>query len=140
MYQTDKNFPPVVRSVNGVFGTCKNPMNPALWKPEDQIPVYFSANDLLWSNDFPQLRFGQGCFQESMAAIYQKTTGLELQRYVRFRFIWIMCLPSTICRIVGGKPSRATYEYASNRLHSNIDALAHEAATELKTPIPRGRV
>lgn len=36
--------------------------------------------DLLWGNEFPQPRYGQGALQESMAAVYKTVTGHELQR------------------------------------------------------------
>ena len=96
----------LVRADNGVFGTLKDPHDPSVWLPERQLPVFFSNPDLLWQNDFPQPRFGQGALQEAAAAIYQLTTGHELQR-------------ST-----GGKPSRATYEYASNLLNLAVEADA----------------
>ncbi|KAL8283725.1 hypothetical protein RQP46_005520 [Phenoliferia psychrophenolica] len=88
----------LVRSEGGVFGTAKDPKDAALWAPEKQLPVYFSNPDLLWGNDFEQPRFGQGALQESMAAVYKMTTGHELQR------------------TTGGKPSNATYHFASGLL------------------------
>jgi hypothetical protein len=38
------------------------------------------CTDLLWGNEFPQPRYGQGALQESMAAVYKTVTGHELQR------------------------------------------------------------
>lgn len=93
----------LVRAEDGVFGTLKDPSQPA--NPSTpQLPVYFSNPDMLWGNDFPQSRFGQGAFQEAMAAVYKRTTGLELQR------------------TTGGKPTKPTYDYASNLLYSAIKA------------------
>ena len=70
----------LVSSPTGIFGTAKDPKDASAWSPDKQLPVYFSNPDLLWSNDYPQTRFGQGAFQESMAAVYRRTTGYELQR------------------------------------------------------------
>lgn len=88
----------LVRSVDGVFGTHKSVNDPKQWLPEAQIPLHFSnpgqcadslssdreltwrLADLLWGNEFPQSRYGQGAFQESMAAVYKAVTGHELQR------------------------------------------------------------
>ncbi|GAA5991001.1 hypothetical protein JCM5350_002006 [Sporobolomyces pararoseus] len=95
----------LVRSRDGVFGTLKDEKDLELWKPERQLPVHFSQPDLLWGNEFPQSRFGQGALQESMAAVYKFTTGHELQR------------------TTGGKPTRATYEYAASLLRSQIENL-----------------
>ncbi|KAM0748710.1 HAD-superfamily hydrolase [Meredithblackwellia eburnea MCA 4105] len=93
----------LLRSKDGVFGTAKDPLDPSQWTPDKQLPIYFSNPDLLWGNEFSQPRFGQGAFQESMAAVFKFTTGYELQR------------------TTGGKPSKATYDYTSRLLYS----LAH---------------
>ncbi|GAA5897469.1 uncharacterized protein JCM6883_006710 [Sporobolomyces salmoneus] len=93
----------LVRAKDGVFGTLKDEKDVEAWKAENQLPVHFSQPDLLWGNEFPQARFGQGALQESMAAVYKFTTGHELQR------------------TTGGKPTRATYEYASSLLLSQIE-------------------
>lgn len=65
----------LVRSDKGVFGTVAAHNQP-------QIPVFFSAADLLWGNDFPQVRFGQGAFLKAVSSIYHAMTGKELQTYV----------------------------------------------------------
>lgn len=111
-----------MRAENGVFGTCKDPNNAALWAPEKQIPVFFSNPDLVWSNDFPQVRYGQGALQESMAAVYKCTTGYELQRLglVTF-FSRCMLSGSMLTRTTGGKPSAATYTYTSQLLSAIAD-------------------
>lgn len=70
----------LVRADSGVFGTVKDPKDASQWSPEKQIPVHFSNPDLLWGNEFSVSRFGQGALQESMAAVYKKITGHELQR------------------------------------------------------------
>ena len=68
--------------------------------------------DLLWGNDFPQPRFGQGAFQTSVAAVYKETTGYDLHR------------------IVGGKPSKETYTYTASLLYSAI-AAAREGHSDI---------
>ncbi|TKA55725.1 hypothetical protein B0A53_02861 [Rhodotorula sp. CCFEE 5036] len=97
----------LVRADSGVFGTVKDPKDASQWTPEKQIPVHFSNPDLLWGNEFSVSRFGQGALQESMAAVYKKITGHELQRET------------------GGKPSRATYDYAASLLASQIEHAHH---------------
>ncbi|KAI5481399.1 cardiolipin synthase [Pseudohyphozyma bogoriensis] len=99
-------------SPSGVFGTAKDPHDRSLWTPENQIPLYFSNPDLLWGNEFPQPRLGQGAFQESVASVYRMVTGLELQR--------------------------PTYEYTSSLLSAAIEAASRGAEVDLKgaTPAP----
>ncbi|GJN92455.1 hypothetical protein Rhopal_005485-T1 [Rhodotorula paludigena] len=94
----------LVRAQDGVFGTLKPANDAAAWAPERQIPVHFSNPDLLWGNEFSQARFGQGALQESIAAVYKLVTGHELQR------------------TTGGKPTRATYDYAASLLAQQYTA------------------
>lgn len=75
-----------------------------------QPPIYFSNPDLLWANEFPRPRFGQGAFQEAVKANYLRVTGKALN-------------PN-----VGGKPSRATFQYADRLLRSVAHALDQQAA------------
>ncbi|GAA5986125.1 hypothetical protein JCM10908_006420 [Rhodotorula pacifica] len=113
----------LVRADSGVFGTVKDPKNRTLWAPEKQIPVHFSNPDLLWGNEFSVSRFGQGALQESMAAVYKLTTGYELQRET------------------GGKPTQATYDYASSLLASQIEHYASGTPINLHpSPSKVGRV
>jgi len=84
----------LVRAQDGVFGTLKNPKDAEAWKPERQIPLHFSNPDLLWGNEFSQARFGQGALQESIAAVYKRTTGHELQRCVPPSFPSLLPLTS----------------------------------------------
>lgn len=69
----------LVRSDKGVFGTCA-PTGAESNQP--QIPVFFSAADLLWGNDFPQVRLGQGAFLKAVSSVYHAMTGKELKTYV----------------------------------------------------------
>ncbi|BGP18599.1 hypothetical protein JCM10213_004232 [Rhodosporidiobolus nylandii] len=103
----------LVRAQDGVFGTLKDHKDKSLWTKERQLPVHFSNPDLLWGNEFSQSRFGQGALQESMAAVYKLTTGHELHRQT------------------GGKPTTATYEYASRLLNSAVDAEKTGKAVDL---------
>ncbi|GAA5835635.1 hypothetical protein JCM5353_004685, partial [Sporobolomyces roseus] len=110
----------LVRAQDGVFGTLKREDDVEGWKQENQIPVHFSQPDLLWGNEFSQSRFGQGALQESMAAVYKFTTGHELQR------------------TTGGKPTLATYEYASSLLYSAIESAKTGTPIDLHANASKG--
>lgn len=45
--------------------------------PDDasHVEVYFSNPDLVWSNEFPTPRFGQGAFATCLEALHEKMTG-----------------------------------------------------------------
>lgn len=122
----------LVRADSGVFGTVKDPKDASQWIPEKQIPVHFSNPDLLWGNEFSVSRFGQGALQESMAAVYKKITGHELQRSVLIALFFLSPFETAnltralyTIRETGGKPSRATYDYAASLLASQIDHAQH---------------
>ncbi|CAO1616807.1 unnamed protein product [Sympodiomycopsis kandeliae] len=89
----------ILRSKQGVFGTLAEDQE---LKSREQIPMYFSHGDLLWGNDFPVSRFGQGAFRHAFSNVWQKTTGLP------FEFT------------VFGKPERLTYDYAYDLLKSQL--------------------
>ncbi|BFZ64636.1 hypothetical protein YB2330_005786 [Saitoella coloradoensis] len=58
-------------------------------------PIYFSNPDLIWANQYPIPRFGQGAFRLLIEALYREmSSGKELK--------------STII----GKPHKLTYDYA----------------------------
>ncbi|BGP50399.1 hypothetical protein JCM10450v2_006318 [Rhodotorula kratochvilovae] len=103
----------LVRAKDGVFGTQKAPNDTA-----PQIPVHFSNPDLLWGNEFPVARFGQGALQESIAAMYKRVTGRELER------------------TTGGKPTRATYDYAAHLLHSSLTSPSSPSLHPPPGPAP----
>ncbi|CAO3678281.1 unnamed protein product [Umbelopsis vinacea] len=84
----------VLRSKNGLIGTQKHDFT------VQDVPVFFSNPDFLWSNEFPVARYGQGAFKIALEAIYKRHTGKELQ--------------STSF----GKPHKATYQYAEKILDS----------------------
>lgn len=90
----------VMRSKNGRFGTLASDEE---LRSRPQIPVYFTHGDLLWGNDFPVPRFGQGAFRHALSAVWQKTTGLP------FEFT------------VYGKPERDAFELAEIYLWMQIE-------------------
>lgn len=93
----------VLRAEDGVIG--------APYRAKDDPPVVelvFCNPDLLWRNEFPRHRFGQGVFKESFQAVHKLMTG-ETYPYKQF-----------------GKPMPETYDFAKELL------LAH--ATELGGP------
>ncbi|KAI9591571.1 HAD-like domain-containing protein [Syncephalis fuscata] len=67
-----------------------------------QIPLYFSNPDLLWSNDYPVARYGQGAFRVALEALYERITGKKLE-YTLF-----------------GKPETVTYRYAEQLLRQQL--------------------
>jgi len=73
--------------------------------PHKQVPILFSNPDLTYGTDFPVPRIGQGGFQESVAAVYQRITGRILER------------------TTGGKPTRRTYEFANGLLTDVVKRL-----------------
>ena len=98
----------ILRSQNGVLGS----LAPFQHTPHfsQEIPVYFSAPDFIWSNDFPVNRFGQGAFRRCMESAYQELTGHPLKV--------IQC----------GKPMPFTYDFAEQTL----DQLARKMGGGLR--------
>ncbi|KAK0527549.1 hypothetical protein OC834_004380 [Tilletia horrida] len=90
----------IIRARNGVFGTLDDDRK---CKPGQSVKLYFSHGDLLWQNDFPVVRYGQGAFRHACESVYEATTGTKLE-YTVF-----------------GKPERLTYEYAEAVLREQID-------------------
>ncbi|PWN21510.1 HAD-superfamily hydrolase [Microstroma glucosiphilum] len=89
----------VLRGKDNVWGTLEDQQ---VLGTKPQIPVYFSHGDLVWGNEFPVPRLGQGAFADAFKAVYKAVTGLDLQ-YTTF-----------------GKPSKLTYEYADKLLKDQI--------------------
>ncbi|KAI9031695.1 HAD-like domain-containing protein [Phycomyces nitens] len=75
---------------NGVIGTQKADFT------SQQIPLYFSNNDIIWSTDFPAPRLGQGSFKVALEQLYETLTDQKL-RSTSF-----------------GKPHGTTYAYAEH--------------------------
>ncbi|KAK9896258.1 HAD-superfamily subfamily IIA hydrolase [Cystobasidium minutum MCA 4210] len=84
----------VLMSPDGTVTTWRDPE--AEWT--QQVPVFFSNPDLLWGNDWPEPRLGQGAFQEAFRAVWRRTSGRELEA------------------TTGGKPTKLTYQHAERLL------------------------
>lgn len=71
-----------------------------------ETPIYFSQDDLLWSNSYHLPRFGLGAFRRALEALYEARTGRPLPLGGMY-----------------GKPTGPTFRLARQRL----DAQAREA-------------
>ncbi|OBZ90468.1 putative CDP-alcohol phosphatidyltransferase class-I family protein C22A12.08c [Choanephora cucurbitarum] len=80
-------------SKDGILGTRKED-----YQTQD-VPLYWSNNDLIWSTDFPAPRLGQGALKVALDSLYKELTGHALQ--------------STSF----GKPHKATYQFAEQVIH-----------------------
>lgn len=82
----------ILRSINGKLGTQQIPYE------QQAVPCYFASSDLLWSNDFPLSRFGQGAFKIAFLKLFKELTGknVEVIQY--------------------GKPEKTTYDFTKNLL------------------------
>lgn len=92
----------ILLSENGRLGTRKHMKN-LRHHTQPSVPIYFSNNDLLWSNDYKIPRFGQGAFRVCVEALYKEITGAA-------------DLDSTII----GKPFAYTYDYAERVLRDLV--------------------
>ncbi|SCZ89264.1 BZ3500_MvSof-1268-A1-R1_Chr1-1g01067 [Microbotryum saponariae] len=108
----------VLSSSHGVLGTSKSTSE---WESSPQLPVHFSNPDLLWGNEFSQPRFGQGAFQESVAAVWKRTYNKDLISTSRL-MIWTWAV---LHRTTGGKPTSHTYKYASSLLSHHVRSLSN---------------
>ncbi|KAG1046649.1 hypothetical protein G6F46_007586 [Rhizopus delemar] len=103
-------------SKKGVLGTRKEDYS------VQDVPLYWSNNDLIWSTDFPAPRLGQGAFKNALEGLYKTLTGHELQ--------------STSF----GKPHAATYQFAEQvidfiagtKQKRNIYAVGDNPAADIK--------
>lgn len=57
----------------GVVGRHARPPHAAA-----PVPIHFSNPDLLWANQHPDPRFGQGAFKAALETLYAHMTGLPL--------------------------------------------------------------
>ncbi|KAI9244543.1 HAD hydrolase [Sporodiniella umbellata] len=83
-----------VCSKHGVLGTRKNSYD------TQDVPLYWSNNDLIWSTDFPAPRLGQGALKNAVEGLFTTLTGSELK--------------STSF----GKPHATTYDFAEQIINS----------------------
>ncbi|ORX79010.1 HAD-superfamily hydrolase [Anaeromyces robustus] len=82
----------IFRSQNGKLGTQQVPY------VKQAVPCYFAAADLLWSNNFPLSRFGQGAFKIALSKLFKELTGKPIE-IIQF-----------------GKPEKTTYDFAKELL------------------------
>ncbi|KAJ2864948.1 hypothetical protein GGI22_001606 [Coemansia erecta] len=84
---------------------------------QQSVPLYMSNADLIFSNDFPRARFGQGAFHVCLRAMWNALTkGATPLEYTLF-----------------GKPNRVQYTYAERLLDGLVlGADATTAASQLR--------
>ncbi|KAJ1733269.1 hypothetical protein LPJ61_001651 [Coemansia biformis] len=82
------------------------------------VPLYMSNSDLVFSNEYPRPRFGQGAFHVCLHAMWDALTGGAALEHTRF-----------------GKPFRVQYDFAERLL----DRLALDAAPDTSVPQLRAR-
>eukprot|EP01025_Chloroclados_australasicus_P032461 TRINITY_DN32926_c1_g1_i1.p1 TRINITY_DN32926_c1_g1~~TRINITY_DN32926_c1_g1_i1.p1 ORF type:complete len:341 (+),score=36.28 TRINITY_DN32926_c1_g1_i1:42-1064(+) len=70
------------------------------------VPVYFSNPDLVWANEFPVPRFGQGAFAKALNALYKELTGEQIRNQTYF-----------------GKPNPAPYALAQQILEQESQLI-----------------
>lgn len=97
----------VLRSANGKLGTIQQPF------VQQAVPCYFAAADLLWSNDFPLSRFGQGAFKLAFDSLFKELTGKNLES-VQF-----------------GKPEKTTYDYSKKMLEEVSKNYFHQQISNI---------
>ena len=71
----------------------------------DPVSLVFCNPDLLWGNDYPIPRLGQGGFRVAFQSVYRELTGNEYP-YTQL-----------------GKPTVETYEYAEELLRARLKEL-----------------
>ncbi|GAB4814223.1 hypothetical protein N2152v2_001269 [Parachlorella kessleri] len=76
------------------------------------VEVFFSNPDLLWANEFPTPRFGQGAFAACLEALHEKMTGVPLQ-----------------AKRVFGKPNPKPYELIEDLLLQQARELGMEVGS-----------
>lgn len=75
-----------------------------------ETPIYFSQDDLLWSNSYQLPRFGLGAFRQALASLYEPRTGRGLPMKGMY-----------------GKPTAASFALARQRL----DEQARQAGRDI---------
>ncbi|EJD03270.1 HAD hydrolase [Fomitiporia mediterranea MF3/22] len=99
-----------------VLPAPKRPTTEAL-APQEQEPVslVFCNPDLLWGNEYPTPRIGQGGFRVAFQAVYQALNG---KPYPCMQF---------------GKPTKATYAFAEQLLRGRLkELLYHQPQDSMK--------
>ncbi|EPX74723.1 cardiolipin synthase/hydrolase fusion protein [Schizosaccharomyces octosporus yFS286] len=88
----------MAQSKNGILGTVSE-------TNEEGPDIYFSNADLVWPNEYPLPRLGQGAFASCCEKIYHELTGKQM-KFTKY-----------------GKPHKITYDYATNILEAKRKAL-----------------
>ena len=107
----------LLNSENGVLGTRRDEKSS---KPS--IPIVFSNNDFLWSNEYKQPRFAMGALKIAVLTIYEKINGCKLDQ------------------LTLGKPEKVCYDYAHHILIDWRDVLlgkkapGNQCSPELNNP------
>ncbi|KAG0684162.1 hypothetical protein C6P40_001235 [Pichia californica] len=83
----------LLNSENGILGTRRK-----FKSNKPTIPILFSNNDFLWSNEFKQPRFAMGALKIAVLEIYEKINGEKLDQ------------------LTLGKPTKVCYDYAHHIL------------------------
>lgn len=83
----------LLNSENGVLGTRRS-----IKSSKPSIPIIFSNNDFLWSNEYKQPRFAMGALKIAIQTIYEKINGKPLEQ------------------LTLGKPEKVCYDYAHHIL------------------------
>lgn len=69
------------------------------WQQDGQPAIWISNLDLVWRTEYPMNRFGTGAFVEALKGVWSAATGGTTLQYNAL-----------------GKPMKATYDYAHERL------------------------
>ncbi|KAJ2885633.1 hypothetical protein H4R27_001214 [Coemansia aciculifera] len=103
----------VLRSANATLGSE--------FVNRQTAPLYMSNSDLIFSNDYPRPRFGQGAYHVCLRAMWDALTGGAPLKYTLF-----------------GKPNKVQYQYAEHLLDQI--ALAAAPDTDLAQLHARRRI
>ncbi|ODV88250.1 hypothetical protein CANARDRAFT_26404 [[Candida] arabinofermentans NRRL YB-2248] len=111
----------LLNSQDGLLGTSRIGI-PNVDYNKPSIPIIFSNNDFLWSNEFQLPRFGQGAFKIQVESIYKHITNCNLHS------------------LSLGKPYKVSYDYAHHVLidwrSQLVDGINNTCLPELnKTPL-----
>jgi len=76
---------------------------------QEQLPVFLANPDVSYPNQFPLPRFTNGAFLVCLEALYKRVSGRDLKS------------------VLFGKPHRATYEYATQRINELAGEYGYSA-------------
>ncbi|KAJ3206827.1 hypothetical protein HDU82_004281 [Entophlyctis luteolus] len=81
---------------------------------QQQLPVYFSNGDFVWSNNLPLTRFAQGSFRHALEGVYSRLSGKRLE-YIMY-----------------GKPHKSTYDFAKKAIDKHAAELYGPEAANIQ--------